>query len=525
MGFIGIYRHYGWRGVLSRLSRRLGAFLPGGCSEGQREEEAAQQWIAAQSHFAAEVSPSVGPRISLLCPVCDPPLRFLQEMVESVQQQSYSDWELCLVDDASRDLAVRAYLEQLVSEDDRIRVVFRSERGHITEASEDARSLAEGEYLALLDHDDLLPKHALSVLVSHLNASPKSDVFYSDEVKVSEGGELFEPAVKPRWSPIYFRGFMYTGHLTVYRRAFLESLGGFLPGYDGSQDYALLLAACERTAAIEHIPSCLYEWRSHSGSVAQKVGAKGYAFKSARRAIEEHLKRSELAFPVECRDGPYPGTTRFFASGDNLDELLCEISWSPACSREEIEQRIQAAVQPYILVSSEVGISRLQRDALRELLAPHAFRTPAGEDEVFASAPALVAQGKRSVRAVGWSRGESELLPNFSGASPLWSGSGHRLSVSFEVDAVSTCALCMRRERLLELLPKLCGETDTDHIPVSAGTLVVVPRVVVEVDQARTAASTRGEKFLVQEGESYYPTGYSAQGAHFRFSSLREVPL
>ena len=233
--------------------------------------------------------------ISILTPVHNPAPQILRAMLDSVLGQSFQGWELCLVDDGSSDPEVIAMLERAAAGDERVRLERHEQAGGISAATNTALRMAGGEYVALLDHDDVLAEDALETVARTIAERPGVDMLYSDE-DVFE--DLFEDGVrvalfrKPGWSPDLMRSHMYTCHLGVYRRALVDEVGGFRSEFDGSQDYDLVLRVTERTDRIVHIPQILYHWRSHEGSVAENLAAKPHAFAAARRALAEHLDRT-----------------------------------------------------------------------------------------------------------------------------------------------------------------------------------------------------------------------------------------
>jgi GT2 family glycosyltransferase len=182
-------------------------------------------------------------------------------------------------------------LETFAGRDPRIKVSFLPRNSGISIASNTALALATGQYVGLLDHDDELAPDALFQVVQLLQTHPEADVIYSDEDKLDSRGRRCDPFFKPDWSPEYLLACMYTCHLSVYRRAVLEAVGGFRPGFEGSQDYDLMLRVTERTQNIFHIPRVLYHWRKHSGSTAASALAKRPSSDAGRRALEEHMQR------------------------------------------------------------------------------------------------------------------------------------------------------------------------------------------------------------------------------------------
>ena len=244
------------------------------------------------------------PIISIIMPVFNTHEQFLKEAIESVLKQIYSYWELCIADDCSTEPYVRKLLNQYQAKDNRIKVIFREENGHISKSSNSALSLATGEYIALLDHDDLLTPNALYEIVKLLNQKPEADMIYSDEDKINEEGKLQDPYFKPDWCPDSFLSRMYTNHLGVYRHKLIHEIGGFREGYEGSQDYDLALRITDKTSQIFHIPKVLYHWRIHSDSTAQSISTKDYSTEVAKKALESTLKRrGEKGMVVPVRGG------------------------------------------------------------------------------------------------------------------------------------------------------------------------------------------------------------------------------
>ena len=231
------------------------------------------------------------PVISVIMPVFNPAERFLTEAIKSVLNQVYPYWELCIADDASTQPYVQSILKDYAEKYPQIKVVFRDENGHISRASNSALELATGEFVALLDHDDLLTPDALYEVALLLNRHPEADMIYSDEDKVQDDGKLQEPFFKPDWSPDTFLSRMYTAHLGIYRRSLVNQIGGFRVGYEGSQDYDLVLRLTEKTENIFHISKILYHWRLHSQSTASNLASKGYAVDAAQKALSEALQR------------------------------------------------------------------------------------------------------------------------------------------------------------------------------------------------------------------------------------------
>lgn len=245
------------------------------------------------------------PLISLIMPVYNPAEKWLVRAIESVRRQIYSHWELCIADDASPQPHVRAVLERIAREDKRIRVVHRPRNGHISAASNSALELAAGEFTALIDHDDELPPHALLCLAEAVLDHPGAELVYSDEDKIDETGQRFDPHFKPDWNPDLLTSQNYLSHLTMIRTATLRAVGGFRTGFEGAQDWDLFLRVTERVPAssIHHVPRVLYHWRAIEGSTAMQLSEKDYSVKAARRALEEHFARRREPAELELTRG------------------------------------------------------------------------------------------------------------------------------------------------------------------------------------------------------------------------------
>ncbi|HEY5943478.1 MAG TPA: glycosyltransferase [Solirubrobacterales bacterium] len=248
------------------------------------------------------------PRFSIITPVYETPAPVLRAMLRSVRRQTFEDWELCLVDDASTAPHVAALLERAQRRDQRIKVRRREANGGIVAASNDALAMAGGEFVALLDHDDKLHPEALSLVAAALEAEPEADYAYTDEDKIDERGLVHTgPFCKPDWSPERLRTQMYTCHFSVLRRSLVEAVGGFDPEFEGSQDWDLVLKVTERARRVVHVPRILYHWRALETSTAGRgVEAKPWAFEAGRRAVQAHCGRVGLQAEVE-RDEDRPG--------------------------------------------------------------------------------------------------------------------------------------------------------------------------------------------------------------------------
>ena len=232
------------------------------------------------------------PKISILMPTYNTDIGLLTACINSVMAQSYPNWELCIADDCSTDESVIATLKAFETKDKRIKVVYCKENGHISAASNSALILATGEWTALLDHDDLLHEHALFSVVKHLNQYPETELFYSDEDKCDVEGNRSEPHFKSDWNLDLLYSQNFVSHLGVYKTQIVKKIGGFRVGYEGSQDYDLLLRYSSKIehSNIIHIPEVLYHWRVVEGSTALDSGEKSYTTDAGIRALKDHFK-------------------------------------------------------------------------------------------------------------------------------------------------------------------------------------------------------------------------------------------
>jgi GT2 family glycosyltransferase len=306
-------------GVLAPGSRRRRAYdhavalLRGGPAGAPLPPEAQYQaWLRRQRRprqlraLRAEAARFAHrPLVSIVTPVYDVDEAWLRRCIASVQAQAYSRWELCLVDDGSTRPHVPAVLAEHAAQDPRIRTARHAENRGIIAASATALAMARGELVAFLDHDDELSPDALLEVVRVLQDGGDVDLIYSDEDKIDGQGQRVEPFFKPDWSPDLLLSMNYVCHLTVVRRALLEEVGGIRPGYEGSQDYDLLLRVTERARRIVHVPQVLYHWRKIPGSAAAEQNAKPYAFDAARRALTDAVRRRGIDASISM---PFPGT-------------------------------------------------------------------------------------------------------------------------------------------------------------------------------------------------------------------------
>lgn len=259
-----------------------------------------QKWIqkveASETYDAFFV---YKPKISVLVPVYNVLSEQLEVCIESVCNQIYDNWELVLVDDCSTWDSVRTILDKYKS-NPKIKVIYREENGHISRCTNTALENATGEFVGLLDCDDVLRKNALYEVVKVLNSDSNLDFIYSDEDKIDEKGrKRHTPHFKPDWSPDTLMSHMYTCHFGVYRKTIAEQIGGFRVGYEGCQDYDFTLRFTEFTDRIAHIPKILYHWRERKESTSASPEAKPYILEAAKKCKEDAIKRRGLNATTE----------------------------------------------------------------------------------------------------------------------------------------------------------------------------------------------------------------------------------
>lgn len=244
------------------------------------------------------------PLISFVCPLFMTDEKFLKELIRSIEEQTYENWELVLLDASPSENSLEALIE---TKDARIHYIGDYHNDGIAQNTNKAIEQAKGAYIALIDHDDVLAPEALFMMVEYINKNPDVKMIYSDEDKIGfDNNTHFEPNFKPDFSLFFLRSINYICHLTVLEATFLkEELKGFRINCDGAQDHDLFLRACEKIKNIGHIPRILYHWRAHMNSTAINPESKNYAFIAGKKVIEEHFER--LSIPAKVEFGPFPG--------------------------------------------------------------------------------------------------------------------------------------------------------------------------------------------------------------------------
>ena len=281
--------------VVVRVRRNPKAFLnPYKPSEYRR-------WLRINEKMPKYENLKYQPLISVLIPVYNVKRRYLEECVDSVLNQKYDNFEIILVDDNSTKKDTLKTLKEYEG-NPKVRVIYRKENGHISRATNDALKAAKGEFVALMDNDDVIPENALYEVVKVLNKDKKIDFIYTDEDKITEKGERYDPNFKSDWAPDSFLSSNYMSHLGVIRKSLVDKVGGFRVGYEGAQDYDLYLRVTEETDKIYHIPKILYHWRAIAGSTAAEIGNKNYAVERGKKALEDAMKRRKIAAEVKVHD-------------------------------------------------------------------------------------------------------------------------------------------------------------------------------------------------------------------------------
>lgn len=311
-------KRYGLKDFTVRLSERFARqevdyqkwFLAARLDPEGQERQRRQQWDNP-------------PLISIAVPVYQTPEPYLRQMIESVRQQTYSHWELCLADGSGDTRETRRIITEYADRDDRIRYQELAANDGIAGNTNAAFEMCRGEYVGLFDHDDLLEPDALYEIAAAVQREQYPDLLYTDEDKVSADlQEYFQPHFKPDFSLDLLRSNNYICHFLVIKRSLLTAVGGESRQYDGAQDYDLILRCVERAQGIVHIPRILYHWRVHKASTADNPLGKDYALEAGKQALEAHLERSGQ--PGEVSMTSYRGfyRIRYRVAGEPLVSII-----------------------------------------------------------------------------------------------------------------------------------------------------------------------------------------------------------
>lgn len=253
-----------------------------------------RKWLKENEKDVDYIKLKYKPLISIITPVYNVEKRYLKECIDSVINQSYENWELCLIDDKSTNKETIDTLKEYEGQDKRIKIKYRKENGNISKASNDGIDMSKGEFIALLDNDDVLDKDSLYFMVEKLNEDNTLDFIYSDEDKIDTTGKRCTPHFKPDFSPDTLLSLNYICHFTMIRKKLVEKVNKFEEGLEGAQDYDLFLKVTEQTEKIAHIPKILYHWRMLKTSTSMSIDNKSYATKVGKTAIENALKRRKI---------------------------------------------------------------------------------------------------------------------------------------------------------------------------------------------------------------------------------------
>lgn len=281
----------------------------------------------------------INPKISIVVPLYNTPKKFFDELVESLKGQTYSNWELCLADGSPTPIEyIKDYLK-----DGRIKYKIIGENKGISGNTNEAITLVTGDYIGLLDHDDLLPKFSLYEVVKKINENPDVEFIYTDEDKLEKkDGQRYGVFFKPDFSPYTLNSANYICHFSIFKKELMDKLGGFKSEYDGSQDYDIVARASEITDKIEHIPKVLYHWRVHQNSTAGNSDSKPYAFEVGKKVIKDHIKRA-YDIDVSVEDGLTPGSyeVKYLLKKEPKVSIIVDLDGVEKEKAEKIVQEIK----------------------------------------------------------------------------------------------------------------------------------------------------------------------------------------
>jgi glycosyltransferase involved in cell wall biosynthesis len=270
-----------------------------------------------------DLSNNDGPLISILMPTYNTPEKYLRECIESIIVQSYPNWELCIADDQSSITRVIEIIKEYQAEDNRIKLIERKKNGHISEATNSALELAKGEFIGLMDHDDVLWPNALYEVVQVIRENKGVDFIYSDEDKIdSTSMQHSYPFLKPDFSPEFLESCNYITHFSCIRTAVIKAVGGLRKGYEGAQDWDLFMRVSEKTNRIVHIPKLLYSWRIHEASTASSTDAKPYVYEAQKRLLIDHIERIGMKGDVEVGIIPQHRTIKYVIGENDLLSVI-----------------------------------------------------------------------------------------------------------------------------------------------------------------------------------------------------------
>ena len=374
---------------------------------------------------------------SILLPVYRTPLTYIRECIESIRGQFYTGWELIVVDDGSEDENLSHILQTFARADSRIRLIANNKNRGIANATNDALASAVGDFVVLIDHDDLFRPHTLSEFAARLHSEPSLNVLYSDEDKLSPSGTRTLPLLKPAFSPEFLRGVMYVGHALCVRTSFARLIGGFDPAFDGIQDYEFLLRASEHTTHIGHVPRILYHWRQSPHSSAMVSNIKGDIDALQVRAVAAHLSRIG-----DCRIPVALGGHRVRLNPSGLQATFREVRRSPSVPPVKALLSAAAEATEDILIFVHEEVPPLAREAIENLAALALL-----PDSAFVSAVLLSPDSRILESGLTFSI-EGVPIPVMNGFDAAGDGFNGSLLCNREVAAVSPWCIAVRRSIL-----------------------------------------------------------------------------
>ena len=303
------YKKHGRVGMLERLEKEYNKLHPHNVLKNSTSLFSYQKWIKKNEIESYHTLPlEYNPLISVLIPTYNTPIDLLKKCLNSVLQQSYKNFEISIADDASSSEETRQILQEYEKSHKNIVVTYRKKNGHISMATNSALKRAQGEYVAFLDHDDILAPNALYEVVKALNQNRDLVLIYSDEDKIDLVGNRFDPHFKPGWNPDMFYSHNYISHFSVVKRSRVEEVDGLRAGYEGAQDYDLLLRVLDGVdeSQIAHIEKILYHWRAVEGSTALDASEKSYTTEAGLKSLEDYFSKKNVQITVE--KGSVPNT-------------------------------------------------------------------------------------------------------------------------------------------------------------------------------------------------------------------------
>ena len=313
------------------------------------------RWFASQQLSEAELQDQrkaaetlkVKPLISILVPTYNTQPDYLAECIESVIAQTYTNWELCISDDASPDENTKAVIRKYVDQYDNIHATFNTKNQHIAGSSNVALDMAKGEYISLLDHDDLLLPNALYETVSVINENPDVDLIYTDEDKLQDDRYHVEPFFKPDWSPDFLNSCNYITHFATIKKDIMLEVGGFTLGTQGAQDWDLFLKITHKTDKIHHIPKILYTWRKSATSTAMSADTKPYAYINQKKVLRKSVADRELNASVDAHPALGFWRVKYVVEGNPLVSIVIPTKDNYKLIKQCVDSIIEHTTYPY----------------------------------------------------------------------------------------------------------------------------------------------------------------------------------